>query len=198
MKKLLICLSISLVAFQSYAIDFNYGECTIVVASRQTIREVKSYINENISDKRFLKVYKSENGWYAITIGELKKGEIEPILSKWKASGKIPQDSFCTRGTKFVQEVNLDTGTSRTVQRKSKPKPKKVSKPKPAPRSNRIETGDLVTIHTSGKNCDAIMITPGKTKSKVEFEEFCTVALFTGKSSGEKMWVPNYAITSRE
>ncbi|MDP8174102.1 YARHG domain-containing protein [Phocoenobacter skyensis] len=106
MKRSLLFLSL-LSAFPSYAEQFPNNECALIVASRQTMDEVKDYINENISDRRYLRIYKASNGWNAISIGMLKPNEVEPVMTKWKESGKIPQDSFCANGVKLNEEIDL-------------------------------------------------------------------------------------------
>ncbi|MBS9783276.1 MAG: WG repeat-containing protein [Pasteurella sp.] len=107
MKRSLLFLSL-LSAFPSYAEQFPNNECAVIVASRQTVDEVKDYINENVQDKSKVKVYKSSNGWNAITVAMLKPDEVEPVITEWKASGKIPQDSFCSRGQNLNEEVVLN------------------------------------------------------------------------------------------
>jgi len=79
--------------------------CALIIASRQTKYEVKEYIDNNISDTRYVTIYQSNNGWYAIALGFLKDYQSKYIIRKWKDSGKIPSDSFCTKGNKFKREV---------------------------------------------------------------------------------------------
>lgn len=50
----------------------------------------------------------------------------------------------------------------------------------------------------NGERCKAIMLNPGEDKSEVQYEELCTYALFTSASRGEKMWVPNSAISPKD
>ena len=87
------------------------NECALIVASRQTIGEVNEYI-ATLDDTRHLAVYKSQNGWYAISIGTLEPHQIQPVMSKWKSQGKIPYDSFCSKGTRFTDKLTITRGGS--------------------------------------------------------------------------------------
>jgi hypothetical protein len=77
------------------------GTCELIVAARQTLDEAKQYA-AGVADKRFLKIFQAENGWYAVSIGALRPEEEEPMMAKWKASGKIPSDAYCSTGEKYV------------------------------------------------------------------------------------------------
>ncbi len=52
----------------------------------------------------------SQNGWYAISIGSLWPNEEQPVMQKLKAIGKIPQDSLCSSGARYVQAYDWRTG----------------------------------------------------------------------------------------
>lgn len=82
--------------------------CALIVASRQTKADVKAYIDENITFTKYVTLYQANNGWYAIALGFLKDNESKSVMRRWKNSGKIPYDSFCTHGDRFVKEVFLD------------------------------------------------------------------------------------------
>ena len=82
-------------------------ECVLVVASRPNVAEARRYVFDNISDRRYLKAFKSKNGWIAITIGKLKPHEVDPTLARWKKSGKSPQDSYCSTGKKYTGGVDI-------------------------------------------------------------------------------------------
>jgi hypothetical protein len=83
------------------------GDCALIVASRPTISAAREYVRSNIRDRRYLKAFRSENGWVAISIGTLKPQEVDPIMSEWKASGRIPQDSYCSTGSNYISAVDL-------------------------------------------------------------------------------------------
>ena len=84
------------------------GECALIVASRPTIAEAREYVLVNVSDKRFLQAFRSRNGWIAISVGTLKTDEVERVLSSWKATGRIPLDSYCSTGANYEAVVNLN------------------------------------------------------------------------------------------
>lgn len=83
------------------------GQCALIVASRSSIAEARAFVRANVSDRRYVKGFLSSNGWIAISIGTLRKGEVSSVMSDWKRSGRIPQDSFCSTGTKFTAVVDL-------------------------------------------------------------------------------------------
>lgn len=83
------------------------GECALIVASRQTVAEAREYVLSNIHDRRFLSAFLGRNGWIAISVGTLKPDEVDTVLLSWKASGRIPRDSYCSTGTNYVEVVNL-------------------------------------------------------------------------------------------
>ncbi|MCT8159937.1 hypothetical protein [Pseudoruegeria sp. SHC-113] len=84
------------------------GECALVVASRSTEAAAADYVRENITDLRYLKAFRAKNGWIAITIGTLKPHEVDPVMSEWKAVGRIPSDSYCSTGANYLTVVELD------------------------------------------------------------------------------------------
>jgi len=82
--------------------------CALIIASRETKSDVKAYIDENITYTKYVTLYESNNGWYAIALGFLKNYESKSIMRQWKNEGRIPSDSFCTHGNKFKKEVFID------------------------------------------------------------------------------------------
>jgi len=102
---------ISLLIFSSvYANNVGIPDdtCALIVASRETKADVKAYIDDNISYTKYVTLYESNNGWYAIALGFLKDNESKSVMKKWKDIGKIPRDSFCTHGNKFKKEVFIN------------------------------------------------------------------------------------------
>ncbi|MGR3435555.1 MAG: hypothetical protein ACU0CO_11815 [Shimia sp.] len=83
------------------------GECVLVVASRRTVPEARAWVRANVADRRFVKGFRASNGWIAISVGTLDEVERDPVIARWKASGRIPRDSFCTEGTTFTAYVDL-------------------------------------------------------------------------------------------
>ncbi len=83
------------------------GECALIVASRPTVAEARDYVFANITDRRYLSAFRSQNGWIAISIGTLKNAEADPILLQLKETGRIPADSYCSNGSNYQAVVNL-------------------------------------------------------------------------------------------
>lgn len=81
-------------------------KCVLIVASRKNMRDVKDYIDENITNTRYLNIYRSSNGWYAVSIGFLDKTQKKSTLKSWKRVGKIPHDSLCSNGSRYLYEVS--------------------------------------------------------------------------------------------
>lgn len=83
------------------------GSCAVIIASRETIPEVRQYIQENSISKKNLKVYEADNGWYAISVGTLDNSSQSEKMYELKHSSKIPDDSFCTQGNKMKRIIDL-------------------------------------------------------------------------------------------
>ncbi|WP_299872668.1 hypothetical protein [uncultured Sulfitobacter sp.] len=83
------------------------GDCALIVASRPTISEARDYVLSSVTDRRYLKAFRSRNGWIAISIGTLKAHEVDAVVSKWKKSGRIPKDSYCSTGSNYEAVVSL-------------------------------------------------------------------------------------------
>jgi len=102
-----IILYISLTGILIANVDIPNNRCALIVASSKHLYEIKNYIDNKINDKRYLNVYQSNNGRYAISIGFLKDYEVDRVMNRWKSSGKIPRDSFCAKSYKFIREVRI-------------------------------------------------------------------------------------------
>lgn len=116
------------------------GTCELIVKSEPSLDSARSYAR-SIDDTRFVKIFESSNGWYAISIGSLKSHEEESVISRWKASGKIPNDSRCSTGEKFIAEYNWRTGEQVDSRAYTQPE---------SETSNRIQRGANAYIKTSG------------------------------------------------
>jgi len=106
MKKIMLIVLISLVL--SAEVDIPSNKCALIVASRKTMSEVRDYVKDEISEKKYVTIYQANNGWYAIALGFLKNSEQKSIISRWKQINKIPHDSFCAKADKFSQEMDLN------------------------------------------------------------------------------------------
>ena len=83
------------------------GQCAVIVASRRSVPEARDYVAANISNRRYLQGYQSQNGWIAISIGNLSRAEEDQVMADLKASGRIPRDSFCSQGRDFLSVVDI-------------------------------------------------------------------------------------------
>lgn len=112
MKKIVVAaLSLSLLAQPVFSEQMvKPGTCELIVAARPTLSEARAYVRREIADKQFTKIFKAQNGWYAISIGALKPDEEEPVMKKWKSSGRIPGDSYCSTGKKYTALYDWQTG----------------------------------------------------------------------------------------
>lgn len=93
-------------------VDIPSDSCALIVASRETKHDVQQYIKNEINNKKYVTVYKSSNGWYAIALGFLKDSQVSSLMNSWKNNGKIPTDSFCTKGKRFTNEVYISLYTN--------------------------------------------------------------------------------------
>lgn len=109
-KAIFILILLSKILYSDVLIPNN--KCALIVASRATISESKDYIKNQVTNKKYVNLYQSNNGWYAISIGFIKNNNVRSILKKWKNSGKIPMDSFCAKANKFVSEIDFSSGIS--------------------------------------------------------------------------------------
>lgn len=94
------------------------NKCALIVASRKTKKDVKAYIDDNITNTRYLNIYKSNNDWYAISIGFLKRSQHKSIINQWKKIGKIPSDSLCSSGSRYLYEVSPDQPIEKSLEKK--------------------------------------------------------------------------------
>jgi len=80
------------------------GQCTVIVASRTNMAEVRDFMSAN-SHLSYDAVYEAENGWLAVSIGLLPEGTASEALVGMKGRGVIPQDSYCSTGRKYLSRV---------------------------------------------------------------------------------------------
>jgi len=79
----------------------------VVVGSRPTEHEAKSFARPYRSDFPHTKIFLSQNGWYAITIGAVEYPSNKSVIKRAIASGTIPSDSFFLSGKTFLEEVRF-------------------------------------------------------------------------------------------
>jgi len=87
-------------------VQLDPEHCLIVVASRRTISEVRSFIDGLAADMRGgVRVFVSSNGWNAIGIGAVPRERAQASIQAEAAQRRIPSDSYCTKGEQFSREV---------------------------------------------------------------------------------------------
>ena len=74
-------------------------------------------------------IYKAQNGYYAVSVGTLRPSEVSSVMNKWKANGRIPSDSRCSKGSGFLYALNPVTGQKmkRTTTQIAAKKPARVA-----------------------------------------------------------------------
>lgn len=79
--------------------------CYAIVASRHTLAEARSFIAAQLTSFASPRVWRSNNGNYAVTVGEMDKSAADWTIAQYKQAGRVPPDSYCTSGRTFVAEV---------------------------------------------------------------------------------------------
>lgn len=89
----------------SHASEFvGSGSCAVIVASRDNLTETRNLIFAN-GWQGSARVFLSDNGWYAISVGEVRSEAAQQFLVSGKQSGVLPEDSYCSTGKRYVREV---------------------------------------------------------------------------------------------
>jgi len=118
MKKIITAIFVSVVLYAD--VDIPSNKCALIVASSTTMSEVHDYINNEISNKEYVTLYRANNGRYAIALGFLKDNEVDRVMSNWKSIGKIPQDSFCAKASRFREEISYNNYTGNSTNDKNR------------------------------------------------------------------------------
>ncbi|WP_130402675.1 hypothetical protein [Thalassococcus sp. S3] len=106
---LLSCLWASDADAKEFLVD---GKCELIVASRKSIAEAQDYIQANMNPNENTRIFLSQNGWYAVSIGSLWPEERDAVMENWKSTGRIPEKSFCSSGKRFLEAYAWDTGAA--------------------------------------------------------------------------------------
>lgn len=83
---------------------FAPEKCAIIVASRATLPEVETYMRDNPT-YLFDAVYKASNGWFAISVGILDQKGSAASLERFKKSGQVSPDAYCSDGAGYTDLV---------------------------------------------------------------------------------------------
>jgi S1-C subfamily serine protease len=92
-------------------INFGNQECAIVAASRASLPEARQWIIQNDFEEVAV-VFRSSNGWFAITVGVVPKSRARGIIENGVRVGALPPDAYCSTGTKYVAQVNWKRATA--------------------------------------------------------------------------------------
>ncbi|MGB0844582.1 MAG: hypothetical protein ACPGVN_07580, partial [Alphaproteobacteria bacterium] len=85
--------------------NIGTNQCAVIVSSKRTIGEARSYIIKNVPNRRLARVYKTLNGWLAVSVATINQAQADDTLASWKSSGRIPSDSFCAEAEKVTDVV---------------------------------------------------------------------------------------------
>jgi S1-C subfamily serine protease len=80
------------------------GTCVVVLASKPTFAEARADVRVRWSD-RDTTIYRSRNGWYAITSDTLANAGSRDRIARMKARGRVPGDAFCSTGKAYVSRM---------------------------------------------------------------------------------------------
>lgn len=86
------------------------AQCYAVVASRTTVAEARQFITTRLPTFNNARVFRSSSGFYGITVGTLNKSQSDWQLQQWKQANRIPSDSYCHDGSRFLAEVAWRSG----------------------------------------------------------------------------------------
>ncbi len=80
-------------------------QCYIITASRPTVGEAQAFAASWFPGRSGVRIFRSDNGWYAISFETARKSDSEWRLSQLKSQNAIPGDSYCSSGRRFVAEL---------------------------------------------------------------------------------------------
>jgi hypothetical protein len=94
--------------------DALQGRSSIIVAARQTEREAVIFVDEFYRTNRLSEqgivftIFLSENGWLAISIGDLPIGECPALTQDLISQNLIPSDSYCSDANTFIAAFSYE------------------------------------------------------------------------------------------
>lgn len=80
------------------------NSCHMIAASRKTLDEVNAFAAEHTEFLPSMSVYRSENGWYAISLGQVSLAAAPALMD---GAPNIPSDSYCSDGANYVAVMDL-------------------------------------------------------------------------------------------
>lgn len=107
----------------------NPDECALQIASRASFAAAQRVLKNYHFTKKNAVIYKAQNGYYAVSVGTLRPSEVSSVMNKWKANGRIPSDSRCSKWSGFLYALNPVTGQKmkRTTTQIAAKKPARVA-----------------------------------------------------------------------
>ncbi|UYV38556.1 trypsin-like peptidase domain-containing protein [Rhodobacteraceae bacterium D3-12] len=90
-----------LVQAQSFIPDTR---CTVVLASKPSRKEAIADVKLRWNDRDTV-IYRSQNGWYAITWKIIPKATSASHLQRLKTRGEVPADALCSSGKSYLEQV---------------------------------------------------------------------------------------------
>jgi V8-like Glu-specific endopeptidase/SH3-like domain-containing protein len=83
----------------------NNGRCYIITASRTNINDAKAFVRSWFAGNDNVRIFQSNNGNFGIVLETVSKSRADQRLANLKSKGRVPSDSYCTTGTRFVAEL---------------------------------------------------------------------------------------------
>ena len=89
------------------------GNSVIIVASRKTEPEVVQFVNNFYQQKNLTKddvtltTFLSDNGWFAISVGDVDQSQCNQVANNLKNQNLIPGDSYCSDAKKYIAAFNV-------------------------------------------------------------------------------------------
>ncbi|CUH75274.1 SH3 domain-containing protein [Tropicibacter naphthalenivorans] len=81
------------------------SQCYVVTASRPTLSEAAAFAREWFPSRGDVRIFESNNGYFAVVLATISKGNADAMLADYKARRSIPSDSYCSTGGRFVAEI---------------------------------------------------------------------------------------------
>ena len=109
---------------KNYQLSSN--RCWLAIGARKTKIEVTEFLSEYSSILTDIEMFKSNNGWFVFTMGQMGRDAALAKMERLVASSSIPDDSYCSTGKSYITKLNLaNFAKSETI--KITPKPIKTS-----------------------------------------------------------------------
>ncbi|WP_405402677.1 hypothetical protein [Paracoccus sp. Ld10] len=117
--------------------------CHVIAASRRTLDDVNLFAADYPAYAQVMNVFRSQNGWYAVSLGLISNQIVGQVLSE---GPDIPYDAYCSDGANYFEVMDWQDG------RFSEPSP-----PPPAdPRDRRREADALFTTALEGDDAEGL------------------------------------------